>query len=436
MKKSFVAVLVLLALVVLLSPGSVGRLAEQSMDESLDRAPIESADVVITSQGFDRGWFSSEGQHRVDIKDGDLSDFLRSFMGPASTGDLPAIVIDTRLDHGLIPLTSISRDHGSLMPGLGSAVSTVRLEFASGETVGLPGAIYSKLSITGELESKYLLEPGAQEADGGRLTWGASEVKVTSDPLASDLVVLGKLGPLSFESAEETLQLGNVALSIDQDPSPFGFPVGNASLTVDRISVVTEDESLAIGPVSFMTAVSVRQERVSGATRLRIDNAPLEQLGAADIVFEMRLEDADGMALGRVRRSLETAGPDNLLARAQLEADVQRLLAAGLELHVDRLDVELPSGQIAVQSALKVPATDSAEVSWGSLLLGLDASFDVVLPADFVSLVTEWSPDATMLIGLGYLRRNGDSYEMRAGIKNGVLTINGAPMQIPMNALQ
>jgi hypothetical protein len=41
-----------------------------------------------------------------------------------------------------------------------------------------------------------------------------------------------------------------------------------------------------------------------------------------------------------------------------------------------------------------------------------------------------------MLIGLGYLRRNGDSYEMRAGIKNGVLTINGAPMQIPMNALQ
>lgn len=322
------------------------------------------------------------------------------------------------------------------MPGLGRAVSTARLEFANGEAVELPGTIYSTLGITGELQSKYVLEPGSQAADGGRLTWGAGEVNVTSDPFASDLVVLGKLGPLSFESAEETLQLGNIALSIDQDPSPFGFPVGNASLTVDRISVVTEDESLAIGPVSFMTAVSVRQERVSGATRLRIDNAPLEQLGAADIVFEMRLEDADGMALGRVRRSLETAGPDNLLARAQLEADVQRLLAAGLELHVDRLNVELPSGQIAVQSALKVAATDSAGVSWGSLLLGLDANFDVVLPADFVSLVTEWSPDATMLIGLGYLRRNGDSYEMRAGIKNGVLTINGAPMQIPMNALQ
>ena len=121
MKKGLVALLIVLAIIVLVSPGIVGRLAEKSMDENIDWAATESQEVVVTSQGFDRGWFSSAGQHRVEIREGELQNMFLALAGSEDVRDLPVLIIDTRLDHGLIPLASMSRDMRPVkMPRLGS----------------------------------------------------------------------------------------------------------------------------------------------------------------------------------------------------------------------------------------------------------------------------------------------------------------------------
>ena len=129
MKKGIVILLLALAVIVLISPGIVGRLAERSMDENLDWAATETNEVTITSQGFDRGWFSSEGQHRVELRDGELRDALMYMVDDNGRIDLPALIIDTRIDHGLVPVTSMAREKGSLAPGLGRAVSTLHDAF-------------------------------------------------------------------------------------------------------------------------------------------------------------------------------------------------------------------------------------------------------------------------------------------------------------------
>ena len=72
MKKSVIAVLLLAVLVVIVSPGIIGKLAEQSVDDSLNWAARQNGELVVTSQSFDRGWFSSEGQHRVELGAGQL----------------------------------------------------------------------------------------------------------------------------------------------------------------------------------------------------------------------------------------------------------------------------------------------------------------------------------------------------------------------------
>ena len=150
----------------ILKAGIVGRLAEKSMDENLGWAAAEAQEAVVSSQGFDRGWFSSEGQHRVEIRDGELRDLLLAYSRADVPEQLPALIIDTRLDHGLIPVTSMSREKGSLLPGLGSAVSTVSFE-AGGEVVPLPGKIYSTVGLTGELRSDLELLCGQIISDLG-----------------------------------------------------------------------------------------------------------------------------------------------------------------------------------------------------------------------------------------------------------------------------
>ncbi len=62
MNRWFVALLITLAVILLVSPGIVGRLAEKSVEENLDFVASENDEVVVTTESFDRGWFTSEGR--------------------------------------------------------------------------------------------------------------------------------------------------------------------------------------------------------------------------------------------------------------------------------------------------------------------------------------------------------------------------------------
>jgi uncharacterized protein YdgA (DUF945 family) len=107
-KKSVIALILITVLIIIVSPGIIGKLAEESVSENLNWAAKESGELVVTSGGFDRGWFSSEGQHRVEIGDGSI----RAAMSSAE--EIPVLLINTHIDHGLIPLSSMSREQGSL----------------------------------------------------------------------------------------------------------------------------------------------------------------------------------------------------------------------------------------------------------------------------------------------------------------------------------
>jgi hypothetical protein len=45
-------------------------------------------------------------------------------------------------------------------------------------------------------------------------------------------------------------------------------------------------------------------------------------------------------------------------------------------------------------------------------------------------------PQAGALVGMGYLKKEGDVYVMDAQMKKGLLTVNGAPIPIPMGAFR
>ena len=237
MKKGFVALLIGLAIIVLLSPGIVGRIAERSMDENLDWAATESQEVVVTSQGFDRGWFSSAGQHRIELRDGEMRSAFLAIVGDIDPADLPVLIVDTRLDHGLVPLSSMSRDKGTLVPGLGSAVSTLRLEFESGAQIDVPGTIYSEVGLTGNLSSNYVLAGGAFDLHGETADWGDTEVVVTTNPSNSHVDFSGTMQSLSLASTTDQVDIDGVEFSGNRRPTPFGFAMADVDIDVASVAV-------------------------------------------------------------------------------------------------------------------------------------------------------------------------------------------------------
>ena len=447
MKKSFVALLVALALIVLVSPGIVGRLAEKSMDENLGWAAAEAQEAVVSSQGFDRGWFSSEGQHRVEIRDGELRDLLLAYSRADVPEQLPALIIDTRLDHGLIPVTSMSREKGSLLPGLGSAVSTVSFE-AGGEVVPLPGKIYSTVGLTGALQSNYVLEPGSFTHEGATAQWGGVDVNLSASPSSGTVAFDGSIASFTVDSMADNVRIEDIRFSGKQKPSGFGFRVGPVQGSIGSISIdapvdrwgdgAARKPLTVLGPMSIDASSSIDGDRVTASTRLEFENAPLPELGDGAIAFDVRIVEADGRAAGHIKRGLESfaqnAKPDAFVR--ELEAGARDLVAAGLELHIDEARVSLPQGLIELELHIAVEETGSDGFTWPEALLATEATAYFGIGEGLVQLAMAANPEVGGIIGMGYLRKNGDVYEMRAAFRKGLLTVNGAPVPVPLNGLQ
>jgi uncharacterized protein YdgA (DUF945 family) len=432
-KKGVVALLVILALIIIVSPGILGRLAEKSVDENLSWAAAESGDLVISSDSFDRGWFSSEGQHRVEIKEGNLQAMLQE-LGPPGD-ELPVLIINTHLDHGLIPVSSMSRENGSLAPGLGSAVSTLSVEFSDGKSIEVPGKIYSNVALNGELESSYELEAGSHDDGHTKAAWGTSIIEVTTNPSSGDVQFSGNLRSLSFADKSESLEVNGLTFSGSQAPTTFGFATGDVKMELDGVSVSTN--GIQAGGVKRMSVdgyTRLDNGRVNGRTTLDVELSALPQFGDVSVAGDISVEGADAEALGTLIKKLEALGPapDEAQAFSALEGDLKRLLSSGLELRFDQLDVTLPMGTVTTAMKFKVLEKDASTFDWTSLLLATEASANVSVPEALVDMAMQMNPQAGAMVGMGFLQKNGDVYEISAEYKKALLTINGQPMPIPL----
>ncbi len=154
--------------------------------------------------------------------------------------------------------------------------------------------------------------------------------------------------------------------------------------------------------------------------------------------MEAELTDVDGVAAGNIAdalRQLQSGGNEDDFMFV-VEDDLQRLLAAGFELHFDRLDISLPQGPVTSNIHISLDESDPNGFVWTSALLALDATVELSLPVELFDLVAAGNPEIHGAVGLGYLRKNGDFYELEAAFENGLLTVNGAPIALPMPGLR
>ena len=428
-KKGIIALLVVLALIVLVSPGIVGMLAEKSVDEQLEWARVENQDLVITTEHFNRGWFSSAGRHRIELANAANAPGLGNLLGFAGSDSLPALIIDTELNHGLIDLSSLTGENVSLVPGLGNAVSTLSIETADGELIELPGTVYSSLALTRDLQSKFRAEAGARDI----VTWGDININFESIMSNGDYAYDGLIESLQIAEQDSVVELSNLSFSGDLAMSEFDFAVGDMRISLDALSVASGLAApTSIGPLIFDTTSSVDGGRVNSSSELRltVDNVP--NVGQVELDTKLSIDGVDGAALKQLVHGLQAVqtSADPVAAISAVETEFLAVLAAGADLRIERLDVALPMGTIKSVMNIKILESDSADFGWASLLLALEADAQFEIPEMIADMAMMLSPQAGAVEG--FLRKNGDVYELEAAYKKGLLTVNGVPLPIPI----
>ena len=435
MKKGVVVILVLLAAIVLVSPAIVGRLAEQSMDENLNWAASESGELSVTSEYFDRGWFSSAGQHRIELRDGQLKTAVQNVSGPLPDEGMPVLLVNTRLDHGLIAVSSMSRDKGSLTPGLGSAVSTMQVELPDGAIIDLPGTIYSKVSLGGELQSNYVLEAGERSVDELSASWGDADIDITTNPSSGVVTFDGTLNGLSAGGDQGGMGLSGLAFAGEQRPTRYGVTVGDVNLSLEEVAFDGGyGQAMSFKDVSVDIRSELDGDKINGNGAVNLMASSV--MGPGDMAFDMvfELEGADAASLGAVQRAINAmnSSSDPMADVQAIEGPAKDLLARGFTMNIPKYNLTLPQGTVSTQMSFTFSEEDPATFEWTTLLLSTDASVDVSLPAELVEMYAQGNPQAAMIIGGGYLVKRGDVYVTEARMRKGLLTVNGAPIPIPL----
>jgi uncharacterized protein YdgA (DUF945 family) len=438
-KKSVIALILVLVLIIIISPGIVGKFAEESVGDNLNWAAEESGELIVTSDGFDRGWFSSEGQHRVTLGDGSIRSAMSTAAGGFNEDEVPVLLINTHIDHGLIPVSSIGREEGSLAPGLGSAVSTLAIEIGGGETIELPGAIYSKLGLSGDLDSNYTLEAGTQYVDGGEVSWQPSNIHITASAKTGDVGLDGDIGTMTFGNDQQTVTIDGLSFAGEQESTPYGFHVGSIDMSMGTMTISAGD--MAIGGMQSLNvkaSSSVDDGVAAAEMRFEMGGQTIPGFGDVSLIADMDFSNIDAEALGTLANRLDSlsASQDPTMIMMAAQEELKNLLASGVNIAVDQFDVALPMGTVETKMSFEVPESDQAVFEWTSLLLGVVGAVYITVPEELVQLATSMDPQAGALVGMGFLKKDGSVYIMDAKMEKGLLTVNGAPIPIPMGAFQ
>ncbi len=470
MKKGIVFGLLALALIVIVSPGVVGKMAEGYVEQGNEwtSQSVDSSGVTFTQESYESGWFTSQSVDRLSISDTTIQGQLVAALALESADQLPELVINTRLDHGLIPVSSLSRNGGSLAPALARTVSTISIVGANGASVDFPTEFYGHIGLGGTIYSDITIEAGSttntalmqsfkdsvatlglddkladELSDPADLavdeevaiSWEDLSMEVTLEPNSGRITVIGAGDGASVEGDDGVVNMGAYRFMNDQTPSDLGIPLGDYDFEIDTLDVnETSSPPMSLGPISIKGNTSANGDRVDADSQVFFAASEFPGVGSASMTMDIALTSLDAEPLMRLSEALNSMQDDASEEEVfmALEPDLRALLVSGFAIDLRQLDVELPQGTINSKISLSLPETDAASFSWAGILQAMSGSANVSVPGEMVDMALAMNPQAQMVVGMGFLQKNGDVYEMEALYEKGLLTVNGAPIPIPM----
>lgn len=434
MKRWLVVVLVILALLVLIAPGIVGRIAERNISENIEWAETEAVGVTIETEQFERGWFTSEGRHRVVFEGGRFAEVSEAYQDATGNNELPSLVIDTTLAHGPLP-------GGSLSPGIANTVSTFHVDPGNGELIEIPGQLTSNVGLDGSSDSHLLLEPSSYTVEGVELEWQGTDLDINSNPGTGVVLVDGEIKSFGLTADGTTVSVGPIAITADQVRSGFGYNIGTVEMQMGAINVQDDASGVSIASMTLTADSRIDDARLTVDSGFEMSGMTIPAFGEIDFGMDIDLNSMDAAAVGAISDALQeaqsAADPEAALAAvySDIEGDIQTLFSRGFSIYVGKLDISLPQGVVATTFEMDVPESGAASFDWGTIILNTTATLNMRIPAAIYEMAAMMNAQAGSLVAMGILKQDGDDYVIEAEYAQGLFNVNGAPMPIPIPGL-
>ena len=244
---------------------------------------------------------------------------------------------------------------------------------------------------------------------------------------------------MTFGNDQQVVSIASLTFAGRQASTPYGFHVGDIDMSMGTMAIdVGGMEAGGMQGMNVKGSSSVEDGIAAAAMRLEMSGQTIPGFGDISVIADMAFDSIDAAALGVMTERLDdlSGAQDPMMILTAAQEELKDLLAAGIDIRVDQFDVALPMGTVETKMSFALPQSDRAGFEWTSLLLGLAGEVYLTVPEELVQLATSMDPQAGALVGMGFLKKDGSVYILDAQMKKGLLTVNGAPIPIPMGAFQ
>lgn len=438
MKKTVIAVLVVLALMLLVVPGAVGLLAENQFRALSSNLDSETPGVRLEIENYDRGWFSSRASYRLRPEYPDLEKHLHEDL-EAFTG-LPSLLIEAEIIHGPVPLAALGRDNLSYAPAIAQSFDRVSVAFDDRELISLPARVTTRLRFSGNHSNDIEVAPFVHEFEGpGTLTWDGMRLSTRFNSDLDRVTLDGHVGAVAVRSEGLRLNAGPVRLESAQRRSTFGLWFGDARLSWQGLEVEATDVLFSVGELALESHSDISGEMFNQAMTATLAEIGMAGWKGGPGKFSMSIEKLDARAMGQLTAvlggmSFDDGEPGAADVMPLIVPELQALLAGGPHLALHEMSMVTPDGVVMLAADLAFPES-APEAAFG-FILGLEGSARLRFPARLMDALLEMNPEEgarlKMLTEIGFLIRDDDSLALDAAVKGGLLTVNGQPIPLPL----
>ena len=196
---------------------------------------------------------------------------------------------------------------------------------------------------------------------------------------------------------------------------------------------------ISVDNMAFSANADITDARLDFKSTVTLAKLVNPAVGEMSFAVDFALNRLDAASMQKITQAMRVAqaAPDSERAMAdlmpQLQGEVEKLVAAGAELRINRLELNVPQGDLNMDLTIDIAAAeDPAGFRWSSALLSTKADANIRISASLFDMAAAMNPDLNSILAMGFLQRDGDDYVLVAEYEKGLLNINGAPMPVPM----
>lgn len=384
MKKTILILLLIILVVIVGGPYVMGFVVEKTYKQLLAQAPTNTR-MHIKLINYQRGWFNSQATLAVTLK---LPPILHNEKVQSLAPTDIAFTVQENIEHGPILYGVNKNGKQSIQFGQAYMVATA-------EDTNINAYAHTFIEFNGRILNQIDLQQLNYHDEQQKVIYSLQNLK--SNVMIADgfqqLTGYIKIGAIDFVSPDIQQQIRGLGLQYKLHKSVQGFYLGDTNAIIQsQTGMLLNKIQFKLSGMELQSNSQLLNDKINYFMDMNAKEVAVNGDSYGPFELKLDMQNLDVAALADLRKQLQVLNDETgMLNKAELRrylSGVMKLVAKGVDVNVQKLNLTIPEGQIRAAAHLIVNPISGQINNILMLLANLNLDASLKMPKTLVQQLT------------------------------------------------